>query len=167
MIVMGCDPGVTGALAFLDSDAHRLLAVYDMPTFVDENGHRLVDFLALVAIVERHSPDKAMTEEPWGFKANATFAVSYGTLLGAFQYMRRPPLLRVHPTVWQKALLADLMVHNGPDTKASSRAYAERACFNQAHWPARMLYRGRGRRPDHNRCDAVCIAHYAATCPNG
>jgi hypothetical protein len=154
-VVLGIDPGVSGALAFLDSD-RELFAVYDMPT-VKDNGHTIVDFLALVAIVEKHNPDRAMTEEPWGFRANATFAVSYGTLLGAFQYMRRPPLERVHPTVWQ-AKIFDLAGGwlDADDTKEASRQYAA------SMWGTEHLFRGKGRKPDDNRCDAACVAYYAA-----
>jgi crossover junction endodeoxyribonuclease RuvC len=153
-MVMGCDPGVTGALAFLDTRTGRIVGVHDMP-LADDEDHTLVDFNALVALVESYQPDVAMTEAVWGFKANATFAVSYGCLLGAFQYMRRPPLQKVRPQVWQGATFPLAGITEQHDTKKASIFVA-----SKLH-PEANLIRGRGRKPDHNLADAVLIAHYA------
>ena len=38
MLIAGCDPGLAGALCFLDSEAMRVVAVVDMPTLVVGRG---------------------------------------------------------------------------------------------------------------------------------
>jgi crossover junction endodeoxyribonuclease RuvC len=166
-VVLGIDPGLSGALAFLNETTDRIEAVYDMP-LMDGDRRDEVDFLALVSLVEKHNPRLAVTEDVWGVagcgaKSSFNFGAAYGCMIGAFRYMRRPPLKMVRPQVWQAA-----MIGASKDTKAASRSAALCIVENQQAPGAVMLYRGKGRKPDHNRCDAVCIAAYASdTWPHG
>ena len=158
-IALGCDPGLSGALAFLDETSGRIVGVHDMPTAEGARGQE-VDFLALVAIVERYQPRVAVTEDVWGVagcgaKSSFTFGAAYGCLIGAFRYMRRPPLQRVRPQTWQSTVFGYCDLGDGHDTKRASVF-----CALKLH-PEADLIRGKGRKPDHNRSDAVCIAHYA------
>lgn len=159
-VACGIDPGISGALAFLDERANRIVAVYDMPLLQGDRRTE-VDFLALVAIVERHSPRVAVTEDVWGVagcgaKSSFNFGAAYGCLVGAFAYMRRPPLERVRPQVWQGTMFPRAGLVEKHDSKDASR-------FTAAYlYPDAPTIRGRGRTPDHNRCDAVLIAAYAA-----
>lgn len=163
-VVLGIDPGLSGALAFLDETADRIVAVYDMP-LMDGERREEVDFNALVSLVEKHNPRLAVTEDVWGVagcgaKSSFNFGAAYGCMIGAFRYMRRPPLKMVRPQVWQGWARPDGLDPKA-DTKAMSRGWA------LIHYPAAPLVRGKGRKSDHNRCDAVCIAAYAsATWPN-
>lgn len=158
-VVLGVDPGLSGALAFLDEIANRVVAIYDMP-LVDGPRSGEVDFLKLVALVEKHDPKIAVTEDVWGFCKNSaassfTFGASYGCLIGAFAYMRRP-LVRVRPQVWQASTFPLCELVGDYDTKAASRFCAFKL------YPDAPLIRGNGRKPDHNRCDALLIARYAS-----
>lgn len=74
MIILGCDPGAKGALAFIDSDTD-IVALYDMPTCVK----------AMKQIIESHEPDHCIIEKVGamtgdGVKSAFTFGYNYAKL---------------------------------------------------------------------------------------
>lgn len=107
MIVLGIDPGHTGALAFLDTSLHTI-RVYDMPVRAETKTktRREVAAPLLARIIKRNMPGCAYLEEVWSSKdqmsVNAfTFGDGYGTIKGALA-AHEVPLTKVRPQIWKK-----------------------------------------------------------------
>lgn len=109
MLILGVDPGLTGALALLDADGQpELLA--DLPVIRDRSlawidggslQSTLLDALrgrACRAVVERVS---AMPRQ--GVASSFVFGVGLGSILATLQTLRLPIEL-VTPAVWKLAL---------------------------------------------------------------
>ncbi len=158
-IVLGCDPGCSGALAFLDECTNRIVGLYDMPA-VDGERRTEVDFRALVALVEKHNPRLCVTEDVWAWAKNSAqsafnFGSAYGCLVGAFGYMRRN-LIRVRPQLWQATMFPLGGLVEQHETKAASVFVASKL------YPDAQLIRPKARKPSHDRSDAVLIAAYGS-----
>ena len=105
-LILGVDPGKTGALALLDADyPGRLLVVEDMPAATGAPLGRLVaDLLADVRpdevvaawVEDVHAMPKQGVRSVW------TFAEGHGAVLGALGAMAIPVHL-VAPSAWKKA----------------------------------------------------------------
>ncbi len=158
-IVLGVDPGCTGALAFLDETRNAIVGLYDMPT-IDGDRRTEVDFLALVSLVEKYNPRICVTEDCWAWAKNSaqsafTFGAAYGCLIGAFSYMRRE-LVRVRPQLWQATMFPLGGLFEKHDTKQASIFVASKL------YPTAQLIRPKARKPNHDRSDALLIAAYAS-----
>jgi hypothetical protein len=145
-LVLGVDPGKSGALAFLDSDG-RLIDVVDMP---DAKGAALG---ALVRVaLEDHAPHRvisAWVEEVHamprqGVSSTFTFGAGYGAVLGALGALG-VPTHGVTPAAWKRGqrVTAD---------KASSRQRAVEL------WPEAAGRFARVR--DDGRAEAALIARH-------
>lgn len=160
MIVIGIDPGLTGACAFINTRTNAA-AVFDLPTMeLPGNGmiRRKIDGLALAQLLRIHAPldeDAAAFLEQVGVmggpkgKTNAlqiqgSLCRTLGAIEAVLECFRRPPTM-VQPQVWKRSygLAAD---------KELARAKAG------ALYPA--LAADLKRVKDHNRAEAVLIAHY-------
>lgn len=101
-VIIGCDPGASGAIACLDATTGQLLWVEDMPV-VDGlvSGALVADLLegehVTVAVIEQVG---AMPKQ--GVSSTWKFAENTGRLVGAFEALRIPTT-RVAPTVWKRA----------------------------------------------------------------
>lgn len=109
MIVLGIDPGHTGALAFIDTVMHTI-HVYDMPVTVQTKvkTRREVSGPLVARMVQKHEPAQSYIEEIWSSaqqqSTNAfTFGDGYGTLKGVLA-MGGVPLSRVTPQIWKKTM---------------------------------------------------------------
>lgn len=153
MLILGADPGITGAYAVLDS-AGTLLALEDMPIIRDAKScwvdadaltsalFKIANGDRIAATVERvHAMPKN------GSQAAFSQGCTFGSLLAALQLVRAR-IEFVSPHAWKKALGL------GPD-KALSRDRA------------RLLYPDASldRVKDHNRGEAILIAHWSLTRP--
>jgi len=109
MILLGLDPGLTGALAAIDSDG-QIVALHDLPILRDGK-LAFVDAPELVShmtaaragrpariLVERVS---AMPRQ--GVASSFQFGVGFGSLLAACRFLAMP-LELVTPAVWKRAL---------------------------------------------------------------
>lgn len=105
MILVGVDPGATGALAFVDQEAGALLAVVDMPAHdgvvspalcADALGPWLVHHQLQAWVENVHSMPKQGVSS--SFKFGRAFGVICGVLGGL-----RVPTHYVAPQVWKKA----------------------------------------------------------------
>ena len=145
-LILGIDPGKSGALALLHPDGW-LVDVVDMPSVTGAAlGAQVADLLADfspdtvgVAWVEKvHSMPKQGVASVW------TFAEGYGSLLGALGALR-VPVHHVTPQAWKKAegVTAD---------KSTSR---QRAC---ELWPTESHRFARVK--DDGRAEACLIARY-------
>ena len=107
MLVMGIDPGHSGAFAFVDTIRHTI-RIYDMPvkTEVKTKVRREVAAPLAARIIQLNMPDHAYLEEVWSSReqqsVNAfTFGDGYGTIKGLLA-MGGIPLTKVRPQLWKK-----------------------------------------------------------------
>ena len=148
--ILGLDPGVSGAVAFIHTEAPDRVAVYDMPVADGE-----VDPHELARLIGIHAPRLAYVERvnamPGGGtrKMGATSAFNFG---GAYAAARTvvalsgTPMVPVTPGAWKKA--AGLV--GGPEGKEQARAMALRL-FPECADSFR-------RKKDHGRAEAALIA---------
>lgn len=109
MIVIGIDPGLSGALAFMGKNT---LVVIDMPTVTiqrNSKNKREIDLAGLIADIDALGPaDHAYVEQVGampgqGVSSMFAFGKSYGSILGILAAKRIPYTL-VPPVRWKKAL---------------------------------------------------------------
>lgn len=151
-LVLGVDPGKTGALAVLAPDGW-LVDVIDMPpvngaalgaTVADLLGDFAPDTIRTAYVERVHSMPKQGVATTW------TFAEGYGALLGALGALRIP-VVHVAPQVWKKE-------QGVTSAKATSR---QRAC---EVWPTESKRFARVK--DDGRAEAALIAHYGIGMPS-
>ena len=148
-IIVGVDPGLSGAIAILVTDAPDKLAVFDMPTIVGE-----VNAAALAEILRPYAPDLAVIERVaarpgQGVSSMFRFGQAFGTAVGVLGG-RGIRLEFVPSTKWKR----HFRLGGGEEGKEQSRA----AALN--HWPQRAeLFK---RKMDHGRAEAALIALYGA-----
>jgi crossover junction endodeoxyribonuclease RuvC len=153
MIILGIDPGLSGAMAFLDTGT-GMIAVEDMPTVEVKRNNKLKREVSpqLVAaiIIKRHVGaaylEKVNAMAGQGVSSVFSFGRSAGIMEGVLAAFDIPTTL-VTPQAWQKAM----GVRDGKD---GSR---ERAM--QLFPASAELFQ---RKKDDGRSDAALIAKYGA-----
>lgn len=161
-IVLGVDPGLDGALVFLDTERRLLAGVYDMPTELIGPKHkkRGIDVKRLDELLRLHpilcaGIEAVGTRPGQGGVGNFTFGQTVGIVRGALGVLR-VPVVQVEPQKWQQQL--GIHRHTGiKDTKAASRARA-----SQLFPESRHLFKHKG---SHGLSDAALIAVYVAMFP--
>ncbi|QIK38108.1 hypothetical protein GWK36_09040 [Caldichromatium japonicum] len=105
MTVLGIDPGLAGALAWIGEDG-AVLDVADMPILDEGPRKKAIDAAALSALVTRHPVRRAVIElvhaRPTDSKVSA---FSFGRNVGAIEAVVLAaglPLARVHPVTWRR-----------------------------------------------------------------
>ena len=154
MIILGIDPGLSGALAFLDT-RDNTIDVVDMPTVEVKRNNKLkreVSAQLVAAIVIKRHVEAAFLEKVnamagQGVSSVFSFGRSAGIIEGILAAFDIPTTL-VTPQAWQKAM----GVRDGKD---GSR---ERAM--QLFPASAELFQ---RKKDDGRSDATLIAKYGAT----
>lgn len=104
MIVAGIDPGLDGAVGFLDGG--RLHALEDMPTVISTTGRRVVDFHRLAAILRDRAPAFVLVERVGprpgeGAVGAFQFGHTFGGILATLAALGIPYDL-VQPQVWKR-----------------------------------------------------------------
>ena len=144
-IILGVDPGASGAVAFYVPSENRI-AVHDMPTVGKD-----VDGATLAALVSKWAPTHAVVEQVasrpgQGVSSVFRFGSGYGVVLGVLA-ARGVPVHLVTPNKWKKTLGLD-------SDKEKSRALALR------NWPGRSdLF---GLKKHDGRAEAALLAKYLA-----
>ena len=105
-MILGCDPGATGALARL-TDGGDLLAVADVP-IVEVRGRKRVSAPVLAAILREWAPRLAVIERTGampgqGVSSSYAFGYSAGLIEGACA-MAGIPVVFVQPAVWKRGM---------------------------------------------------------------
>ena len=153
MIVVGIDPGLSGAVAFYDT-VEGAVEIVDMPTVeLSRNGKnkREVSAVLLSGILTKHKVDAAFLERVnamagQGVTSVFSFGRSSGIVEGILAAYDIPTTL-VTPQAWQKAV----------GQRAGKDGSRERA---MQLFPAQAeLFQ---RKKDDGRSDAALIAYYGA-----
>jgi crossover junction endodeoxyribonuclease RuvC len=153
MIILGIDPGLSGALAFLDTETN-IVAVEDMPTVTvirnKKEKREVSPQLIAAAIIKRHVDAaylervNAMTGQ--GVSSVFSFGRSAGVIEGVLAAFDIPTTL-VLPLTWQRAM----------DVRGGKDASRERAM--QLFPASAELFQ---RKKDDGRADAALIAKYGS-----
>ena len=150
MIIAGVDPGLSGAVAFVDS-ARRCL-VHDIPTLaLSRHGKnkREIDVHALAELLTEHPADHVFIEQVGampgqGVSSVFAFGKSYGIIIGELAVLKRPYTF-VNPRLWKTAL-------GVPAAKDGARARASQLLPAAAGQWTRVK--------DDGRAEAALIALY-------
>ena len=158
MILLGIDPGLSsGALAVIEVGAgrHRFIAVSDVPT-VGEGAKKRVDALAAMKFLRQHRPDHAFVERAQAMpQQGASSGFHYGRAVGALETCV-VGLLIPH-TMAEAAVWKRILGLKGKDKEASRQRAL--ALYPDAHqWLQR--------KKDHDRAEAILLAHYGAALLN-
>ena len=111
MIIIGIDPGLSGALCFLNS-GESICAIYDMPTLSLSRSGKNRREIDAYALANQLSPNglvgHAFVEQSWprpddGAMAGFAFGKSYGIVIGVLA-ARGVPVTFVSPQAWKRAL---------------------------------------------------------------
>ena len=146
LCIGSCDPGGSGAIAFLFKGYPRTISVEDTPTVAGE-----IDAATLADRISTMCPDMFIIERvgampKQGVASTFKFGKAYGVVIGVVAALKIPVHF-VAPSVWKK--------HFGLSSdKEQSRARALQL------WPDRAELFARKR--DHNRSEAALLARYAA-----
>ena len=103
-MIIGIDPGVNGAIAFLsDNDEVRL---YDMPV-LERNKTKRVNCYEVMSILNSHDTSHCYIEQVNAFGMGATSAYNFGWTCGALEACvsaSQIPMTYITPQKWKKAL---------------------------------------------------------------
>jgi hypothetical protein len=152
MIILAIDPGITGAVAFYDTDQPKAIAVYDMHVLDgDVNPHGLMAAINTyqpdVAIIEHVNPmPKEGVRSVWRFSAAFTTACVVVKLANI-------PLVLVSPAKWKRAC----GLKGGKEGKEDAR-HRVIDLFPEYHERFSL-------KKNHGRAEAALLALYASTLP--
>lgn len=144
--VLGIDPGVNGALAYINQQEADVLLLPKLG--------KVLDIAAIAAWMQEHGPfayaymEKVASMPKQGVSGIFTFGRAVGSLETAV-IMLGIPLRHVTPAAWKKVVLAGTK-----KDKQAAITYCSRA------WPQVRLVPPRGRVKNSNLADALCIAEY-------
>lgn len=150
MYILGADPGLSGAIAVLDTQT-GILQVADMPVTKDPKGRAVIDPYGLYDMLELPPGTRCMAVielvhamPKQGVTSSFRFGEAYGALKMAVG-AHKIPVHHITPAVWKK--------HLGlTSDKDSSRGLAS------ARFPANA--KDFSRVMDHGRAEAALIAVY-------
>jgi hypothetical protein len=151
-IIVGADPGATGAFAKLDP-VNYTVEIYDMPTFEIKTGAKkktVLDHTGIGNILEDKRIFQLYVEEVnarvgEGVVSSFSFGARFGAILGACGGLKIP-VTQVRPALWKSTLKV-------PAEKDAAR-YRASQLFPQCS-------KAWSRKKDDGRAEATLIAFYA------
>ena len=143
-VVLGVDPGLSGALAFYCPDSPADIVVYDVPV-----ADKIVDTAAIARLIHEAGASEAIIERvgampKQGVASTFRFGTAYGAVMGVASGLGLP-LRLVTPGRWKAHFRLDA-------DKEKARGLAIRT------WPSSRDF---GRKKDHGRAEAALLALYA------
>jgi crossover junction endodeoxyribonuclease RuvC len=152
MIIAGIDPGLSGAVAFLDATTGTVLDIADMPTLALARGgksKRELDAHSLARLIGDRPIGHAFVEAVGampgqGVSSVFSFGKSFGVVIGVLAALE-VPMTFVAPATWKRAL-------GVPAAKDGARARASQLLPAAAHHWTRVR--------DDGRAEAALIGHY-------
>lgn len=153
MLVCGIDPGITGAVAVIDSSSGEI-EIHDVVVYEDGKRRRIdaAGCFALLRDIKADGPLKVFIEKSQPMPKNGSIGCfglgySFGVWIGILSALEIPYTL-VTPQAWKKSLMP-----GEPKEKDSSRVVARRLFPSQTEeWLSR--------KKDHGRADAILLAEY-------
>ena len=153
MIIIGIDPGVSGAISILENK--KIIDIFDMPTMIDgKKSKRQINGSQVTNIIEEAINDdkevvvvvehvNAMPGQ--GVTSMFNFGQSFGVIKGICSALRLP-IYFVRPTKWKKYFN---LIKTNKDASRTKVIQAYPEISNQL-----------SRKKDSNKADAILIARY-------
>lgn len=138
---IGIDPGASGAAVLISENGIDVFDWQGVSHFANEIRGWSLDYNIVMAVLEKVSARPGQ-----GVSSMFNFGTTWGMIQGVFAGVGIPYAL-LTPQNWQKGLV---MPTDGADSKERSLAVARRM-FPACDWI--------GRKKDHNRSDALLMAH--------
>ena len=149
MLTLGIDPGLAGALCWMDG-AGNVLQLVDTPILDEGARKKSIDAVTLAGLLTAHMPTHAVIEAVHARPTDSKVgAFSFGRNTGALEALVMGagiPLTRVSPITWRR--YAGLAPGVGKDASIGAAL--------RLHPTARPMLEGKQAR--HDRGDAVLIA---------
>lgn len=157
-MILGIDPGVSGAFALIDPFTKKIVAVEDMPTVVvtiNKKNRNVISAPLIVDIVKRFNPTKAVLEKVGvrpgeGGVGAFTFGRGVGQIEGILAALG-VPLESVLPATWKRKL--DVPADKGGARMKAMTLFPERAADFK-------------RVKDDGRAESALIAYYGVLAAN-
>lgn len=159
-IIIGIDPGLSGAIAWMDLGANKI-EIVDMPILELKSGKKkkkVYDLHKTVSILEKFKDnkinpcvgiEKVHSMPKQGVASSFSFGEGFGMLQGIVATLKYS-LTLITPQSWKKELL------KGQKKEKDASVYRAKQLFPQI---ADKLTTERGRKL-HDRADAILIAEY-------
>jgi crossover junction endodeoxyribonuclease RuvC len=155
-MILGIDPGLSGALAFYDPEAGTL-SIYDMPTFtisVNKKQRRILDedeLARIIGIYQINHDLRAVVESvhsmpEQGVASSFKFGVCFGAIRGALAALQVPRQY-VEPAVWKRHFKLT------SDKDAARRRASELLPAHAGLWPLKK---------HDGRAESALLAYYGA-----
>lgn len=152
MIVVGIDPGLTGAVARIKLDGDGGVSVFDTPSFILSGKARDYNVPGMLELLTHTNYEKIMhaVVERWQARPEASpqsmgkIGYGFGLWMGMLAALRIPCTV-VWPQQWQKEMYAGAV----GEGKERSLLIASRL------WPSLMIPKSR-----HDRADALLICEW-------
>lgn len=163
-VVLGIDPGVTGAVSVvaIGGGRLRLVAVIDIPILGEDN-EREVHPSLLTFIQDSQAKAAYIERARWLPGQGAAMGLLYGTINGALRMAVRGcliPLTRIEPTAWKRA---HEIPPQGDMTSAQVKALSIARAIHLFPDHAESFSRS----SDHNRAESALIGAYGAKLLSG
>lgn len=157
MLTIGVDVGVTGAIATID-ESSQIVALDDLPV-MSQGKCKWIDSASLLELIRRVRDGRNArvcvefihAVPKMGCTTGHSMGLTLGSVLATVQ-MAGLPLELVPPQMWKRALGLQFASGTADGTKKAASLAKARLLF-----PAADLDRVK----DHNRAEALLIAHYA------
>ena len=157
MIVVGIDPGVSGALAIIEGEGNTwaVRSVYDLPVVQERTSagkmRRHIDPVALYALLDGLGPvDRIVVERlnaPPGISGVAAYSLgATAATISTVLALLGLGVKLVSSSVWKRAMEV-------PKDKEAARQFATERFGTTEYWRRKL---------DHNRAEAALIALYGA-----
>jgi hypothetical protein len=154
--VAGIDPGIKGAVAFLDHDDKPKL--HRMPVLKVSASKQEIDMVGLAAILSSYQPSLVVLERVHALPKQGTvsmfrFGRTFGRIEGLCVIYK---CLLVAPQEWKRVIL------NGTD-----RSKEAAVAFCSSRWPELSLTPAGCKTPHHGLAEALAMAEYGRRLLNG
>lgn len=151
-VILGIDPGLSGALAAISMETGKLLEVHDMPIFSKKGSKKTIneindqDLAFLIGCLDVHIAvvEQVSAMPGQGVTSMFRLGAAFGTIKGVLAGMG-VPFLTVHPAKWKKEMRLS-------GDKAMSRQLATRT------WPENSSSFKRVK--DDGRAEAALLAKW-------
>ena len=151
-LIVGIDPGMSGAIAVLAVPEFSVIFLEDLPV-VEVGGRKELELVEIrdwleddIDSVAHVFIEKAQAMPGQGITSTGRYMKSFGELIGICVGLHIPYTL-VHPTSWKRALLKDMSKGKGASIHRALQLF-----------PSLSL----PRKKDHGKAEALLIAYYGA-----
>ena len=145
MIIVGIDPGFSGAICLIESSNVATPSLFDMPILKGRRTElNLIGIRELLSRADHIFLEKAQSMPGQGISSTGRYLMSYGDIRGICVGLSKP-YTEVRPHTWKSVMMRDM-----PKEKDASIIRVQQLFPD-------LLFR---RKKDHHKADALLLAMY-------